>query len=45
MEFRTFYRSPAITETERLSLNDTFEDQQNQVVSDYLGVQLNVQWH
>lgn len=44
MEFRTFYRSPAITESERLSLNDAHEDRQNRVVGDYLGVQLNLQW-
>lgn len=45
MEFRAFYRSPAITESDQLSLNDPNESQQNRYVTDYLGVQLNLQWH
>ncbi len=45
MEFQAFYRSPAITETERLSLYDPNERRQDRVVSDYLGVQLKLQWH
>lgn len=44
MEFRAFYRSPAITEWEKLSLNDPFESRQNPVVSDYLGIQLQLHW-
>lgn len=44
LEFRAFYRSPAITETQRLSLNEPFESRQNPIVTDYLGVQLHLQW-
>ena len=44
MEFRAFYRSPAITESERLSLNDPNQSRQDRYVSDYLGLQLNLHW-
>jgi hypothetical protein len=44
MQFRTFYRSPAVTEWERLSLNDPFESQLNPVVPDYLGIELKLHW-
>lgn len=45
LEFKAFYRSPAITEWERQSLKDPFESRQNPVVTDYLGLQLKLQWH
>jgi hypothetical protein len=44
MEFRAFYRSPAITEWEKLSQSDPVEIRQNPVVSDYLGIQLQLSW-
>jgi hypothetical protein len=44
MEFRSFYRSPAITETERLSLNDPYESRLNPAVTDYVGIQLKLRW-
>lgn len=45
MELRSFYRSPAITEWEKLSLDDPYQDRQNPVVTNYLGLQLHLQWH
>ncbi|MEJ2456192.1 MAG: DUF3943 domain-containing protein [Candidatus Thiodiazotropha sp.] len=45
MAFRSFYRSPAITEWERQSLDDPYESRQNPVVADYLGVELTLHWH
>jgi hypothetical protein len=44
MEFRAFYQSPAITEWEQLSQSDPVEIRQNPVVSDYLGIQLQLSW-
>jgi hypothetical protein len=43
--FRTFYRSPAITEWEKQALNDPAESRLNPVVGDYLGIQLKLRWH
>jgi hypothetical protein len=44
VEFRAFYQSPAITEWEKLALGDPFESRQNPVVSDYVGIQLQLRW-
>jgi hypothetical protein len=45
MAFRSFYRSPAITEWERQSLDAPFENQLDPVVPDYLGIELKLHWH
>jgi hypothetical protein len=45
VEFRSFYRSPAITEAQRLLLRDPFENSSNPVIGDYLGIQLQLRWH
>ncbi len=45
MEFRSFYHSPAITEWEKLSLDAPYQDRQNPVITNYLGLQLHLQWH
>jgi hypothetical protein len=45
MAFRSFYQSPAITESEMLSLNDPIEGSRNRMVTDYLGIQLQLHWH
>ncbi len=44
VEFRSFYRSPAITEAEKLSLNDPYESHLNPAVTDYAGIQLKLRW-
>ncbi|MCU7852487.1 MAG: DUF3943 domain-containing protein [Candidatus Thiodiazotropha sp. (ex Monitilora ramsayi)] len=45
LEFRSFYRSPAITTTESWQQNDPYESRLNPVVADYLGVELTLSWH
>lgn len=45
MELRSFYHSPAITESEKMSLNDPFQNHQNPVVADYLGLEIKLRWH
>jgi hypothetical protein len=45
VEFRTFYRSPAITSSEIWRLNDDYERRLNPVVTDYLGLELTLRWH
>ncbi|MCU7915355.1 MAG: DUF3943 domain-containing protein [Candidatus Thiodiazotropha sp. (ex Gloverina cf. vestifex)] len=45
LEFRSFYRSPAITTTESWQQNDPYESRLNPVVADYLGLELTLSWH
>lgn len=45
LEFRSFYRSPAITTTESWQRNDPYESRLNPVVADYLGLELTLSWH
>lgn len=44
MQFRSFYRSPAITEWEQMALSDPIESRHNPVVTDYLGIELKLHW-
>ncbi len=44
MEFRAFYQSPAITESDRLSLDEPYGRSQNRMVTDYLGLELTLHW-
>ncbi len=45
VELRSFYRSPAITRSERWRLDDDYERRLNPIVSDYLGLEMTLRWH
>lgn len=45
VQLRTFYRSPAITNTETLGLDDPYANRLDPVVTDYLGLELQLRWH
>jgi hypothetical protein len=45
VQLRAFYRSPAITDMEIQGLDDPYNSRVDPVVTDYLGVELQLHWH
>jgi hypothetical protein len=44
LQFRSFYRSPAITDTEIQALDDPYESRIDPLVTDYVGIELQLHW-
>ena len=43
-QLRAFYRSPTLTDSEQLGLDDPYERRLNPAVTDYMGIEWQLHW-